>query len=205
MKKNKLKFIFLTIIIILFVLLFICIKDIYNALKSTNKVKTIMTIEKYNYTLNENDSPYFKKLFKQLKDTLETKKVDEEKYAELLSKLFVTDFYSLKYALSKNDVGGIQFVYTDYQNTFTKKAKDTVYAYVKSNIYGKRKQELPNIKKVELNKLDTSEYELNDETVKSYEVTLDITYDKDLDYPKTVKLTLVKSNNKLEIVEMVKM
>ena len=35
----------------------------------------------------------------------------------------------------------------------TKKAKDTIYAYVKSNVYGKRNQELPNVKEVEVTKI----------------------------------------------------
>lgn len=202
MKKNKLKIVFIIILIALFVLLYICIKDIFNTLKSTNKVKTLMTIEKYNYTLNENDSPYYKKLFEELKETLESKKVDEKEYAELLSKLFVTDFYSLKYALSKSDVGGVQFVYTDYQNTFTKKAKDTIYAHIKSNIYGKRKQELPNVKKVEVKSIEKEDFEKGNTTLNGYHVKLKIEYDKDMDYPESVELSLVHNEDKLEIAEM---
>lgn len=202
MKKNKLKFIFLIILIALFVMLYACVKDIFKTLKSTNKVKTLMTIEKYNYTLNENDSPYFKKLFNELDKVLKEKKVDEKKYAETLSKLFITDFYSLKYALSKNDVGGVQFVYNDYQNTFTKKAKDTVYAYVKSDIYGKRKQDLPSVKKVEIESIEKTDFKKGDTTLNGYNVKLKIEYEKDMEYPSSVELVLVHNNDKLEIAEM---
>ena len=129
--------------------------------------------------------------------------VDEEEYATLMSKLFVVDFYSLKYAISKSDVGGIQFVYSDYQDTFTTKAKDTVYAYVKSNVYGKRKQDLPNIKSIKVTNIEQKEYDgdkVQDD--EAYYVELEITYDEDLDYPTTASLILVHDDKKLEVVEM---
>ncbi len=204
MKKNKkFKYIFILVLIVLFILLFVGVKNIYDTLSNNTQVKTLMTIDKYGYTLNENDSPYFKKLFETLKENLESEKVDEEEYAKVMSQLFVTDFYSLKYAISKSDVGGLQFVYSDYQSSFTTKAKDTVYAYVKSNVYGKRKQELPNIKNVEVDDIEQKEYEgdtISDD--EAYYVDLKITYDQDLDYPEEVSLVLVHSNDKLEIVKM---
>lgn len=204
MKKNKkFKYIFILILIVLFILLFVGVKNIYDTLSNNTQVKTLMTIDKYGYTLNENDSPYFKKLFETLKENLESEKVDEEEYAKVMSQLFVTDFYSLKYAISKSDVGGLQFVYSDYQSSFTTKAKDTVYAYVKSNVYGKRKQELPNIKNIEIDNIEQKEYEgdtISDD--EAYYVDLKITYDQDLDYPEEVSLVLVHSNDKLEIVKM---
>ncbi len=201
--KKKLKYIFILVLIVLFILLFVGIKDIYDTLSNNTQVKTLMTIDKYGYTLNENDSPYFKKLFESLKENLESDEPDEEEYAKVMSQLFVTDFYSLKYAISKSDVGGIQFVYSSYQSSFTTKAKDTVYAYVKSNVYGKRKQDLPNIKSIEIDNIEQKEYEgdtISDD--EAYYVDLKITYDQDLDYPEEVSLVLVHSNDKLEIVKM---
>ena len=202
-KNKKLKIIFIVILLALFVLLFYGIKDIYDTLNNSNGVKTLMAIDGYGYTLNENDSPYFKELFEELKEVLESDEVDEEEYATLMSKLFVVDFYSLKYAISKSDVGGIQFVYSEYQDTFTTKAKDTVYAYVKSNIYGKRDQDLPNIKNIEITNIEQKEYD--GETTQddeAYYVNLKITYDEDLDYPTTASLILVHDEEKLEVAEM---
>ena len=46
--------------------------------------------------------------------------VDEEKYATYISQMFLADFYTLNSALNKNDVGGVQFVYKDYQEDFLK-------------------------------------------------------------------------------------
>ena len=202
-KRFKLKYLFIIILVALLTFLFINIKSIYDSISNKGEVKTLMTIDGYGYTLNEYDSEYFKSLFSDLKKCLESDKVDEEEYAELLSKLFVTDFYSLKYAISKSDVGGIQFVYTDYQPSFTKKAKDTVYAYVKSNLYGKRNQELPNVKEVEVKSIEQESYKGDKvQDKEAYTVELKITYEEDLDYPENVVLTLVHASDKLEIVKM---
>lgn len=202
-KRFKLKHLFIIILVALLVFLVFSIKSIYDSIKGSGEVKTLMTIDGYGYTLNENDSEYFKSLFEELKKCLESDNVDEEEYASLLSKLFVTDFYSLKYAISKSDVGGVQFIYTDSQSSFTKKAKDTIYAYVKSNVYGKRNQELPNVKEVEVTNIEQDEYKgdkLKDD--KAYIVDLKLTYDEDLDYPDEVKLILAHVNEKLEIVKI---
>ena len=130
-KKRKLKTsLIITLLLIAVVLIMAyCVNDIIGSLKSDGekKVEVLESIKGYDYELNENDSKYFKELFKQLKKELESDNVDEEEYASLLAKLFVTDFYSLEYSINKNDVGGKQFVYKDYQEDFVKYAKDTVY------------------------------------------------------------------------------
>ena len=203
MKRFKLKYLFIIILITLLVFLFFNIKSIYDSISNKGEVKTLMTIDKYGYTLNEYDSDYFKSLFEELKKCLEGEKVDEEEYAKLVSSLFVTDFYSLEHAISKSDVGGIQFVYTDYQASFTKKAKDTVYAYVKSNVYGKRNQELPNVIEVEVKSIEQENYKGDKiQDKEAYTVELNVKYEKDLDYPDTITLTLAHVSDKLEIVKM---
>ena len=203
MKRFKLKHLFVIILVALLVFLMISIKGIYDSIKGSGEVKTLMTIDGYGYTLNENDSEYFKSLFEDLKKCLESEDIDEEEYASLVSKLFVTDFYSLKYAISKSDVGGVQFIYTDSQSSFTKKAKDTIYAYVKSNVYGKRSQELPNVKNVEVTNIEQDEYKGDNlKDSKAYIVDLKLTYDEDLSYPDEVKLILAHVNEKLEIVKI---
>lgn len=201
--NKKFKFVFIVIFTLLLVMLFFCMKDIYLTLNANNEVKTLSTIDKYGYTLNENDSPYFKSLFEKLKTCLESDEVDEEEYAKLLSELFVVDFYSLDYSLSKSDIGGIQFVYSDYQSSFTSKAKDTIYSYVESNIYGKRNQELPNVKKVSVSNIEQKEYSgKKEKDEKAYYVDLKIEYDKDLEYPEEVSLVLIHKNDKLQVVKM---
>ena len=57
--NKKFKFVFIVIFTLLLVMLFFCMKDIYLTLNANNEVKTLSTIDKYGYTLNQNDSPYF--------------------------------------------------------------------------------------------------------------------------------------------------
>jgi glutamate synthase domain-containing protein 2 len=129
--------------------------------------------------------------------------MDEEEYAKIMSKMFIADFYSLDCAINKNDVGGTQFVYKDYQNDFESYAKDTVYRYVENNIYKNRKQSLPNVEKVSVSKIEQDDYETevaSDD--KAYYVTLKIAYKEDLQYPTESNLILIHSNDKLEIAAM---
>lgn len=209
MKKRKIKKFKMIVTILFIVLLFIlgwCLKDIIGVLKNNgaSEVEILEQIESYNYVLNENDPEYFKTVFKDLKEELSKDKIDEENYAKLISELFVIDFFSLDNALSKNDVGGIQFVYTDYQDSFTKFAKEGIYKYVESNIYNNRKQELPSVSSVEISdiKQDAVSFDNDIEDNKAYYVTLTITYEENLEYQENVELIIIHSNNKLEIAKM---
>ena len=80
------------------------------------KVKSVDEIEGYDYTLSSNATKYYKSLFKELKEVLEADEKDEAKYADLVTKLFVADFYNLDNKVNKNDVGGVQFVYKDFRD-----------------------------------------------------------------------------------------
>ncbi len=188
-----------------FLILVLCLKDIYKSLKSSGEaeVEILSTIETYGYTLNENDSPYVEELFKELKKELEKENVEEEKYASLLSQIFVADFYSLKHAINKNDIGGTQFVYEAYQNDFVALAKNSVYATIENNIYGTRKQSLPLVTAVEVTSIEQMEYESDlvvDE--EAYQVDLYLTYEEDLEYPNHVTLIVIHNHHKLQIVKM---
>lgn len=209
MKKRKIKKFKIVVTILFIILLFLlgwCLKDIIGVLKNNgaSEVEILEKIEDYNYTLNENDSEYFKKVFNELKDELKKEKIDEENYAKLISELFVVDFFSLDKSLSKNDVGGVQFIYTDYQESFIKLAKEGIYKYVESNIYGDRKQELPNVTSVEITdiKQDSITFSNDVKDTKAYYVSLTITYEENLEYQENVELVLIHSNNKLEIAKM---
>lgn len=206
-KKRKIKLIpIIVLLVIICVMLFgLCLKDLYDVLKkkSIQEIKVLETIEKYDYKLNENETDYTKKLFKSLKEEIEKEDMNEKEYASIMSQVFLSDFYSLKATVNKNDVGGTQFIYKDYQTDFIKGAKDSIYGYVENNIYGNRKQELPIVKEISITSIKTVEYDYLKKTdEKAYEVTASITYDKDLDYPKEVTLIIIHSNDKLEIAEM---
>ena len=189
MKINTLNKIITILIVISFMILVFLIGNIIKDL--TNKVKeteTLDTIDNYSYVLTDSDTDYYKEQFKELKKILQAEEVNEEEYAKTISKLFLIDFYSLASSINKNDVGGSQYVEEAYRDTFIRKAKDTIYANVENNIYGDRKQELPNVTQVEITKIT--------KTKTGYETQASIAYAKELGYAKEVILTLTKKENK---------
>lgn len=172
--------------------------------KKEQTVKVVDKLDKYGYTLEDNATSYQKELFKELKEVLNSKSIDEEAYAKLVSQSFLADYFSLNSKLSKNNVGGVQYVYKDYQDNCIKQSTDTVYKYVESNIYGNRKQELPVVKNVEVTNVTQDSYDYLEETDdKAFSVDLTITYEKDMGYQTTATLVLVHANDKLEIVKMI--
>lgn len=216
MKKRKLNYNNITIgalAAILVILVAITSVLAYGIVKDTfgknrkKEVEIVDIIGNYGYQLTENNTEYFKSLYYELKDVLnheESESFDED-YASLVARLFVTDFYDLNSKLNKTDIGGVQFVYTGYQDTFKDFASDIngIYYYVENNIYGDRKQVLPTVKDVSITEITNISYtykNINDNN--AYQVKLYIEYGEDLGYPKYVTLVLVHSNNKIEVVKM---
>jgi len=183
------------------------IKDTFGKGKS-KEVEIVDTIKNYSYQLTEYNTEYFKKLYYELKDVLSETESDsfDKDYASLVAQLFIADFYDLNSKLNKNDIGGVQFVYSEYQEDFKNFASDStgIYYYVENNIYGDRNQELPSVKEVEVTEITTINYiygDVND--TNAYKIKVHITYDKDLGYPTSEILTLIhNNNNKIEVVKM---
>jgi len=204
MKKNKLRYILLIIIIFLLSMLGYYL---YNAFKINKKAISESsineTIENYEYILKSTDTIIYKENFQLLKELLKTDDFDENEYVQLISKLFIIDFYTLSNKISNTDIGGINFVYSGIIDNFKLKASNTIYKYVKSNIYGDRNQELPTVKNVLINDVKVVSYKYNDITDKdAYEVSLNIEYEKDLGYETSKALYFVHENKKLSLVEM---
>lgn len=202
MNRKKVLLYFVGIIVLVFAGWMILAKPFGNN-KKVQQTKVADKLEKYGYSINDNATTYCKDLFKNLKKTLNKDKVNEEEYAKLVSQLFLADYFTLDNKVSKNDVGGVQFVYHDYQESFTKLSTEQVYKYVESNIYGNRKQELPVVKNVEVTDIMNGEFEYQEEVDENaYIVELAIEYEKDLGYQSNATITLIHSNNKLEIAKM---
>ena len=78
-----------------------------------------------------------------------------------------------------------------------------MYKYIKSNLYGNRKQKLPEVNDVEIKSIKQISYKNNNYQDNSgYQVEVNINYVTDYDYPKEVTLTLIHEENKLVIVEI---
>ena len=71
-----------------------------------SEAQVVSEIEKYGYQLHDNKSKEYQALFKELENVLKEDVVDEKKYAELISKMFILDFYTLDNKVAKTDVGG---------------------------------------------------------------------------------------------------
>ena len=206
-KKRKINVKRVAILIILLVLIIsgiilgVCkltAKDV-----DTKAVKEVASIDAYGYTLRDNATAYYKKLFKELEKVLNTDDVDEEKYSELVAQMFIADFFSLDNKISKNDVGGVQFVYANFQNDFEKYAMDAVYKTVESDVYGDREQTLPEVTKVTVTKVKNDSYTYGENTDdNAYIYNFEVEYKEDLGYQTEGSLTLIHNGNKIEVASM---
>lgn len=167
------------------------------------KVEDNIKTKEFDYTLYDNKSDLYKEYFQELKDELTKDIVNEDEYAKIISKLFITDFYSLDDKKTSTDIGGLDFIYDEMKENFILKAKDTIYKNVKSNVYGDRKQTLPNVKSVEITSATKKQVSIGSaRDPLGYNVVAKVTYEKDLDYPKQITLTIVHKDKKLYIVEV---
>lgn len=201
MKKNKGRgviVIFIIVGIILFGFLGYRVKNDF--FKGSEK-KKLDSIELYGYTLSKNDTEIYKTYFKELSKVLNEKTIDYTGYAKLISKLFVIDLYTLDNKLASTDIGGLEFLHKDLKDNFKENMGSTLYNFVESNIDGKRTQELPIVKDVNVSDVFETKYTYNKTEYDAYIVSTDITYEKDLGYPKSMKLTIIKDNNILYIVK----
>ena len=209
-KKNKAR----KIIVFIFVLL-IAGGLVYFALfhnnkkpAETKKKKIVDKIDNFEYSVSETDTKLFKDEFKKLKKELSKKEVDNKKYSELVAKLFIIDFYTLDNKTSKNDVGGVQFVYKNYRASFIDKARDQFYKYLKNNLDGKRDQDLPEVSEIKVesveevsasSELTTDEFKSIDE---AYKVKLSWDYKEDLGYQKSATVIVVKDDTKFSVAKL---
>lgn len=171
--------------------------------KAAKEVKIVSQIEEYGYALKETKSKEYKALFQELKKVLSEEEVDEEKYASLISEMFIRDLYTLSDKVAKTDIGGGEFVHSEEKADFLEKAMDTIYKYVESNLDNDRKQELPTVKDVTIESVESTTFDYGDEKDKNaYEIKITWDYKKDLGYETKATLLLVHQEKKLVIAEM---
>lgn len=221
MKKSKKILISLIIIIILIIICLLLYKFVFNN-NSNKEVKVIKRISGYDYVLKENATKLYSDEFDNLDKILSSKSVDYEKYAKQIAKMFIIDFYTLDNKLSKNDIGGTEFIKEDMRDNFIDQARSTFYKYleVKSS---KRKQDLPVVSKVNDVSLENIKFTITDKykyketttsskkvrtttskgtEVDAYKITISWEYEEDFGYEKDAKMIVIKDDNKLYIVEM---
>lgn len=175
--------------------------------EKVKEYKVLDKLDKYGYQLKENKTKKYKEMFNELKEILNADKVDEEKYAEKISEMFIYDFYSLEDKAAKTDIGGVDFIYQQAMDNFLQTAQNTYYKYVESNIYGNRNQSLPMVDdtKIELGEIERVEFAVGDTNVDDaykINVTWDYTSGEFDDYQKEAEVVLVSDGKKLNIVEV---
>lgn len=200
MKKDR---IITVVFIILGILLisiigYIIYKDF---IKKTEENLVIKNLELYGYTLQESDTEIYKNEFDNLTKILNQKEIDFDEYAKSISKLYIIDFYTLQNKISNTDIGGLEFIYPDILDNFKLKAKNTIYKYIEVNYDGKRVQSLPEVSEVTINNVEKGTYKINEEEFESYVLDISWKYKEDLGYQTSAKLSLIKDNNKLYIIE----
>lgn len=218
MKKIK-KILIMLIILVTFLIIGVLVYKFYFK-TDKNEVKVIKTIAKYGYTLDENETKLYKEEFEKLDKILSSEDINYEDYAKEVSKLFIIDFYTLSNKLSKNDIGGTQFIKEDMRDNFIDQARSTFYKYVEVKS-DKRTQKLPEVSVINDIKIENTKFAIKDKTtttkttkvnrykkssnetiVDAYKVTISWSYKEDLGYETEAKMILIKDNNKLCIVEM---
>lgn len=209
-KKRRRKIFVTILIIILAALLILFAIRTKNNNGELEKKKVVDEIKKFSYTVSENDPKLFKEKFKELKKELSKKDVDNKKYAKLISELFVIDFYTLDNKSNKNDVGGVQFIYTNYQSDFVDTARDGIYKQVKSNLQEKRNQKLPivsstkisSIEKVSPSEIFKSNDFANATDAEGYEIKISWNYKNNDDFQKEATIIVVEDGDKLSIAKL---
>lgn len=206
---NKYKIIILASIILVTMIVFIMI--ILNSLlipeegKTTTVITKLHDIQGYDYELNDIDGQLVNDMFYELDEVLKEEEIDEEKYVELISKMFIIKFFTLENKLSNSDIGGVEFVDPLIKENFILKATNTLYKYIEVDIFGERTQQLPVVSSVEILSIenekisyDEDRYYDNDGFV--VEVTWE--YEEDLGYQTNATLKFVHNDHKIDLVEI---
>lgn len=196
------------IIVVVIVVSLIGIGSYYILLNNDNKEtketnKSIDEITAYNLRLNENDSEEFKNEFNNLKSILASSEIDKDKYAVSVAKLFVIDLYTMDTKTNKYDVGGSELVLPVFKDNYMLNVTNTIYNYLEDNTDGKRNQNLPHVRKVDVIKNDTKEYTISGDNTpyNAYVFNMKLSYKYDLGYDSEVEVIVVYKDDFMYVVE----
>lgn len=200
--KKKYKYPLLLLILVIIVIVGLILFKLFFAKDEVkNNVKVIDSIVDFSYTLDERDTKLMKDNYQELKNILKEREIDYDEYAKVLAKLFIIDLFTMDNKINKYDVACLEYVYPDNLENFKTNVEDTIYKLVEDNTYGKRTEKLSIVNNVEITNEEESTFKINEEEVPSYVVTLNWTYDKDLGYDKNAKITMIRKDKKLYVVE----
>lgn len=209
-KKQEISLMIMLVIILLFLIL-LGYKLMNNSKNITDDENDIVDIQEetinndlYNYSINNRSTDYQKQLFTELEITITEDIIDMEKYATTLTKLFISDLFTLDNKKGSSDITSSQYVYDSYQDNFELMVKDTIYDNIELNIDKTRKQKLPVVKNVIVNSINRDVFLLDDTVIDNEAFYIDITiqYEEDLGYSTIYKVVLVNNDNVLQVVKL---
>lgn len=202
MKKKTDAKIIVTFIVIGTILFGFLIYKVYNDFIKDNSVRVqVDSIGFYGYTLKNNDTDIYKKYFKELTGILNEKPINYSDYAKTISKMFIIDLYTLDNKLGSTDIGGLQFLHKDLKENFKENMGSSLYKFIENNLDGKRTQELPRVKDVEVESVFETKYTYKNNEYNAYIVKANWNYEKDLGYQKSINLTIINDKDILYVVK----
>lgn len=166
-----------------------------------NEVQITNTIEEYGYNLDDRDTALFKEKFEELKNLLNEENYDVEEYASLISQLFIIDLYTIDNKISRYDVGGLEYVYSEAVSSFQSVVEGSIYKTVENNLDGSRTQDLPEVASVTVDSIKETTFTMPDESVvNGYGVNLSWTYVEKLGYDNSATIILIPDQQKYGVV-----
>lgn len=196
-KKKRRRKIFLLVIIFLIIISVILYYLVFY--KNPTEKKTIDEIANVGYKLEDRDTKLMKDTFSELKTVLQKDEIDFDKYAILLSKLFIIDLYTIDNKIDSYDIGGLEYVYPDDANEYKAHVKNTLYNYIGS--IENRTEKMPEVKKITSEIVSKGEFKYGYTEYESYTLKLSWEYVKDLGYDENGYVTLIKSDDKLYVAQ----
>ena len=191
--KKAIIFIVIALIIICAILYFL----LFNKNGSGFLTKSVDKTEKFDYTLDRNNTNLMKENFNDLKSILSSDQIDYDKYAEVLSKLFIIDLYTIDNKENMYDVGSLEYVY-DKEN-FKNRVQSTLYKYLKDKS-ARKNNEYPVVESISIASKEKSIFTYDNTKYDSDVITLNWTYKKDLGYDNEGKVEIIKIGDKLYVV-----
>lgn len=201
-KKYKILLIVIIVLIIVIIAAIVAFKFLKGS-EPAEPVKVVDSIDNFDYTLDDRDTELMKNTYNELKTVLSSDEIDYEKYAEILSKLFVIDLFTMDNKVNRYDVGSTEYVYPDSVDNFKTNVEDTIYKSMENNSDGKRKQDLPEVSSIDNTSVETSTFTIGEEEHESFVVNINWSYVSNLGYDDNATITLIELNEKLYVVEYV--
>lgn len=193
------------VLLILTSIIYIVCSNLSN--KKEGKIETVtkeeLELDNYKYYINSNASEYEKEVFEELKKVLSKEEINEEEYATSLAKVFISNLFTLNSKNNSSDISSSQYVYDNYQETYKTIIKDTIYSNIELNLNGERTQGLPEVSNIEIISTERIKFFLNNQVIdeQAYDIKVNISYVKDLGYPKEYNIVLVKNNDLLQVAK----